>query len=156
MSPLLSFLWFSLKNDNFDLQMKILRFLGIQPNLKWWIRFTRNTKLEWIVYFDIKRIRRDNEKREKRARLVEKERRKYGSAKLRWFGLFNSEPIILPFMWPSHYSIFCCSEVTKGHFIFTIVVKKYQNPWDNPSKGFLRYKSAYRNARNYLIFLTNS
>lgn len=29
------------------------------------------------------RIRRDNEKREKRARLVEKERRKYGSAKLR-------------------------------------------------------------------------
>ena len=45
--------------------------------------------LEWIVYFDIKRIRRDNEKREKRARLVEKERRKYGSAKMRWFFRFQ-------------------------------------------------------------------
>ena len=55
-------------------------------------RLFNNKKLEWLVYFDIKRIRRDNEKREKRARLVEKERRKYGSAKLRWFGWFNSEP----------------------------------------------------------------
>ena len=49
------------------------------------IRVWNRMKLEWIVYFDIKRIRRDNEKREKRARLVEKERRKYGSAKMRWF-----------------------------------------------------------------------
>ena len=31
-SPYLSFLWFSLKNDHLGLKMKILKFLGIEPN----------------------------------------------------------------------------------------------------------------------------
>ena len=37
-SPKFLFLGFLLKNDNFDLKMKILKFLGIQSNSKLFIR----------------------------------------------------------------------------------------------------------------------
>ena len=47
-SSLLSFLWFSLKNDNLGLKMKILKFLGIQPN-DWVHTVSELPLVNWVI-----------------------------------------------------------------------------------------------------------